>query len=380
MIKSKGFFITVNDIYSGIYQSQVIDVIQLVKPRLQLRLVALVPMQFYTRERKVLRKQLPNALVLPMVFGIRHWHWHVVIVSIILKGASVWARGPMAAWVAQKSGSKRLIYDGRAAVKAELEEFDLVSTKRVQESIIEAEKSAVLNSGYRLAVSAALVSFWKNEYHYTSDRHVVIPSTASNVPQLMPAKSIAELKQRVGFTTKQVILCFSGGNGAWNNPQEHNNWFLQYLTADSNHALLFLTPPGAYIAELERRFPEQIKQLWVNPKDVSTYLQLADYGLLLRSNQVTNQVASPVKFAEYLVAGLPVIVSPVIADFAKFVQKHAVGQVSSLEVNFDQTSAATKIHCRQAGIAYFTKKSDSIRASFNTLINYLSGEHDAGYN
>jgi len=336
-------------------------------------------MRFYWRERNLLRKQLPNALVFPMIFGLRHWQWHLVLVLLFLKGAVVWARGPLAAWLALKSSSKRVIYDGRAAVKAELEEFDLVASNKVQESMIEAEKAAVLRCGYRLAVSSALINFWKDQYGYNSHRHVVIPSTTSNVPELISARSISELRKKVGFNAFHVILCFSGGNGAWNKPSGHHDWFFEYLSANSNHALLFLTPPGAYITDLKRLFPEQVNQLWLNPKEVSTYLQLADYGLLLRSNQVTNQVASPVKFAEYLVAGLPVIVSPVISDFAKFVQQYGVGQVSSSEVKFEPISAVKKLQCQQAGIAHFTKKSDLITANFNTLIYYLSHKNDENH-
>jgi len=42
---------------------------------------------------------------------------------------------------------------------------------------------------------------------------------------------------------------------------------------------------------------------------------------------VTNQVASPTKFAEYLAAGMPVIISERIGDFSGMVRHHQLGIV-----------------------------------------------------
>ena len=54
-------------------------------------------------------------------------------------------------------------------------------------------------------------------------------------------------------------------------------------------------------------------------------LSAADFGLLLRENNIVNNVASPTKFAEYLMAGLPVIISNGIGDFSYFVRFKNVG-------------------------------------------------------
>ena len=74
------------------------------------------------------------------------------------------------------------------------------------------------------------------------------------------------------------------------------------------------------IENLKRQYPGRMIQIWSAEQDVTSYLKLADYGLLIRENTVTNSVASPVKFAEYLNAGLNVIISPVLKDFTEFVK------------------------------------------------------------
>jgi hypothetical protein len=47
----------------------------------------------------------------------------------------------------------------------------------------------------------------------------------------------------------------------------------------------------------------------VSMEDVNSYLNAADYGLLLRKTDAINHVASPLKFAEYSLAGLPIIMT-----------------------------------------------------------------------
>ncbi len=71
------------------------------------------------------------------------------------------------------------------------------------------------------------------------------------------------------------------------------------------------------------------------------YYRLCDYGLLLREKSITNKVASPVKFAEYLYAGLRVLISPEIGDYSEMVSYYNLGHVvnsakelTSLELNW----------------------------------------------
>ena len=88
---------------------------------------------------------------------------------------------------------------------------------------------------------------------------------------------------------------------------------------------MFLSDEDENILKLQHQFPHQIicKKLKVN--DVPKYLLTADYGLLLREETITNQVASPVKFAEYIACGLKVIISDHLGDYSKFVETFDYG-------------------------------------------------------
>jgi glycosyltransferase involved in cell wall biosynthesis len=75
---------------------------------------------------------------------------------------------------------------------------------------------------------------------------------------------------------------------------------------------------------------QQTSVVSVPPQEVPRYLAASDVGLLLRDDSIVNRVASPVKFGEYLAAGLPVIITEGLGDYSDAVRTHALGSVISL--------------------------------------------------
>jgi hypothetical protein len=57
------------------------------------------------------------------------------------------------------------------------------------------------------------------------------------------------------------------------------------------------------------------------------FLNAADFGLLFRDNVIMNNVASPSKFAEYMLCGLPTIISEGVGDYTEFCISKSVGIV-----------------------------------------------------
>ncbi|HQF28754.1 MAG TPA: hypothetical protein PLD36_09070, partial [Bacteroidia bacterium] len=79
-------------------------------------------------------------------------------------------------------------------------------------------------------------------------------------------------------------------------------------------------------------FPQQVQRKWVNHQEVTAILTACDTGILIREQSVTNQVASPTKFAEYLSAGLTVIISDHLGDYSDFVRDNNCGTVVNGDV------------------------------------------------
>ena len=73
------------------------------------------------------------------------------------------------------------------------------------------------------------------------------------------------------------------------------------------------------------KFPKQVSRKWLKHEEVTNFLLACDWGILIREQSVTNKVASPTKFAEYLSAGLPVIISENLGDYTEFVKNNDCG-------------------------------------------------------
>ncbi len=67
--------------------------------------------------------------------------------------------------------------------------------------------------------------------------------------------------------------------------------------------------------------------------DVVSELSAYDFGFLLRNNEPTNNVASPIKFSEYVVAGVIPIISTGVGDYSELVQNENIGiLINSFEI------------------------------------------------
>src|SRR4030042_1420126 len=94
----------------------------------------------------------------------------------------------------------------------------------------------------------------------------------------------------------------------------------------------------------------------------------ADVGLLLRENSLTDRVASPVKFAEYLRCGLPVILTPYVGDFSALATAEGIGQIVDFPPRPDEmVRAAQAVRARLAaeGDAYRQRCSQVAAARFS---------------
>ena len=142
----------------------------------------------------------------------------------------------------------------------------------------------------------------------------VVPSLAGRGFRYNLATRVSA-RQELGLSEGDVAVVFSsGGISAW---QQNERIVAQ------------LEPSGVKVINLSKIQVNQphIINLFVDYGDVPRYLMAADIAVLWREDNVVNNVASPVKFAEYVCSGLPVIVSRSVHGAAAFVEKGHPGLV-----------------------------------------------------
>lgn len=106
---------------------------------------------------------------------------------------------------------------------------------------------------------------------------------------------------------------------------------------------------------------------------VPSHLAAADLGLLIRDDSLVNRVASPVKFAEYLSCGVPVVLTRGVGDYAELVRKLGIGCVlRSTDLDDDAKVQLGRF------LAQYSDAAESLRqACVMTAAESLSSDHMA---
>ncbi len=371
-------YLTFNDAPSGIYSSQVIDVVKFINSNFcKIQLISFISIRNFLKNRAAIKSEYPNSFVIPMFPGLGRWEKNKFIFRILLlfiNPKAIIARGPFAASLALISRSKRMkiCYDGRGAVRAEIEEYKVVTDETLADEIKEMEKKSVLESDFRIAVTEKLIKYWKLSFDYRSAKHIVIPCTLNSNFKVV---SSALSRKDLGWNSDDIILVYSGSNQGWQSFELLSSFLKNTLSQNKNINVLFLTQSNPHIQSILDLFPTQSKCIWVNHADVFSYLQLADYGLLLREQSVTNQVASPTKFAEYLAAGLKIICSENLGDYSDFVVNYDCGHVVS-NINavlpLKVIEREEKKRLQELTEVHFYKNSNAIKTKYQELISELT--------
>ncbi len=328
----KVLYLTYNDYPSGIYSGQVIDVCRFWKEELNadVSLVAFISIRGFKTNKQKIIQQFPNAYVLPMFPKAANWKLNRFLLRWYIEKIDphvIVARGPFATLLALNvRKGKKVCFDARGAYTAEIREYNVIPDEKIKTEIEELEKQAVLNSDFRLAVSEHLVEYWRRTFRYTSANHVVIPCTLNS-------KSFSESNELHTEITDTVTLVYSGGAADWQSFAALDTAMYKLLAAQKNLDVILLAKDLPAEMKIIKDFSNRVKNFWLKPDEVKNVLESCDYGWLVREKSVTNAVASPVKFAEYLASGLKVIISEELGDYSEFVKQNDAGIIYSAADN-----------------------------------------------
>ncbi len=292
-------------------------------------------MHGFGKNKAKIKAEMPDAMVLPMLPKMTWFGFNAFVLWLILivtGERSIVARNVLGCNIAislKKFLKLKVCFDGRGAIAAEWNEYSVVQIPEWKEAIHNWEKQSVLQSDYHIAVSSELVNYWKQRYSYSDNKHVIIPCTLNSgfKAHTLTDEIIKSTRQQMGFKDDDIVLVYSGSTAGWQSFDLLKSFLEKVLKEHDKAKVLFLSEKDKNVDALKEEFPGRILQRFVSHKEVTDILTACDYGILIREKSVTNQVASPTKFAEYLSAGLPVLISEGIGDYSAFVTKHHCGMV-----------------------------------------------------
>ncbi|NJN63408.1 MAG: glycosyltransferase family 4 protein [Acidobacteria bacterium] len=247
----------------------------------------------------------------------------------------VYSRNPVG-YRASRSLSRALraqtVFDARALIFSEAayrgRPFPLVLAVRTQ------ERSAVRGAARVTCVSRALRD-WIRAHFGRADLDVVPCCIDSNT--LANAHgSRAAVREELGWPLDAPVIVYCGGLDQWQKIDDVLALMGKLLRARASMRALFLVSDPARLRELASRYrlrPDAYDVRRVPQRDVGKWLAACDFGVILRDDVLMNQVASPIKIAEYLAAGLTVVCTKNIGDLSELVVAEGVG--ISIDPNAD---------------------------------------------
>lgn len=230
----------------------------------------------------------------------------------------------------------KLVYEARGTATVEYKySVDAGRISARKERIVRLRERLILKySDLIISVSQKQKDFFAKEYGAgVSNKVLVIPGAADPLKFYYNEELRNAVRERMGIEGKTVFLYSGRLDKPWQIPEEVFRTFKRIYIQVPNAFFIVLTPDKGIAKQLfaNNGIPDSAFFItYISLAEINDYLNATDYGILFRENLPINNQASPTKFAEYILAGLKVIISEGVGDFSEFVQEHDCGQVVSL--------------------------------------------------
>jgi glycosyltransferase involved in cell wall biosynthesis len=178
-------------------------------------------------------------------------------------------------------------------------------------------------------VSNVLRRYIQHEFKLSDKKFVYYPCLSDSKKFYFSTSLRLEVRNELNIKDQEKVFIYSGGiRNSWHLTAEMFSFFGRLLSYDENSVMLCLTKDTAEIDRITAAYPEmrsKLKTFYVPNEQVCNYLNAADFGILFREDTIMNNVASPTKFAEYMLCGLPVLISEGVGDYSEYTIEKNVG-------------------------------------------------------
>ncbi len=132
-------------------------------------------------------------------------------------------------------------------------------------------------------------------------------------------------RKKYGINNNELLFAYSGGISPWQCIEESIDLFrLIKNNVGTDCKMLILSHNINKISSLINSENDIITDK-VSADEVESVICSADFAFLLRKNSITNNVAFPNKFLEYVKSGLTIVTTPYIFDIADLIKSNDLG-------------------------------------------------------
>lgn len=338
-----GIFLLYEGLPPTIIESQVIAHVQSMKDvgiEIEVWAFAVTPKAFVSAKSalETLRSAYPS-IVIRLFRGIKPalpfsemfnayllmWHmWRLRARPTFVRARTEHAT--MIAAIAKRIMKYRLIWDARGDAISEFMETSRHFPRYLKylaplkiRAMKKRIKMAQRHSDQAIFVSDALRNLQRGSL--PTDRTLIMPCLADEKLFYFDPKLREKGRKELEYKDNDIVIIYVGSTAIWQCVPETVSLMEQAMRANASCKALIVTPsPEAFEHLFSDEFRHRVTIKSGKLSDMNRFLNVADIGVLLRKPDPINWVASPVKFAEYSLAGLTVVTSEAVDQVNKFCQ------------------------------------------------------------
>lgn len=183
-------------------------------------------------------------------------------------------------------------------------------------------------------VSNALVEYLNKKYSLNKNiKHYVVPCALENIDfdEKFVKQNRNIYRKKYGIDKDEILFIYSGGVSPWQCIDKSIELFTKFQLKSNRKAKLLILSHRIDKVKSITEGNESIILDSISPDKVKKVLCAGDYAFLIRDNFITNNVAFPNKFLEYVQSGMKIITTPHVYDVSKQIEKYKIGIIIDLE-------------------------------------------------
>lgn len=281
----------------------------------------------------------------------------------------------------------KIIYDSRAAAAEEYlysHDQDDGKVQEVYERMKDKDRKMVALSDRIFCVSSVLVEYHRNLSRGSAPKHkfFLYPGNADERWFYFSEQLRQAVRHELGVSEKFVVAYSGGLEMPWHVPDLLFRFFAEISLLIEDAFLLILSGDSKIALDYAAKYGldnDSVIILSADNRQVHRYLNASDIGTLFRTDDIMNRVASPTKFAEYIMCGLPVAISPSVGDLSRVIEETGWGIIYDGSGEFDGTLLTRKKAQWSAGreeIAAYGYRNFSKQAIVSNILSVYSDLQD----
>lgn len=148
---------------------------------------------------------------------------------------------------------------------------------------------------------------------------VVVPNYADPALFRFDSKQRELTRKRLQIPENERVFVFVGSGAPWQGLDSMREIMRKIIQSRADTSLLLVCDqPDKALALFADWGGSKVRAISAMLHEVPQYLNAADVALLLRARGLASEVASPIKFAEYAMCGLPVVHNGSVAQVRSF--------------------------------------------------------------